>query len=161
MIELNQLRQDKPDDYQYEVKRNRILGPAVKGTVTVDGMTKDFYLKLPSPAVHDDLRNSFYYEFNQHLPIPPRLMDQPYTERDVTVTYGFYSETEEFMNRFQAGRVALECGQVNQRHTFLTTADLRDGKPQESSLRNLPPSIHKLPGTLKKGKRWAKPGRLK
>ena len=147
-----------------EFESEKILGVAVQGKIKLeDGTFKEFYYNRQSPASHDDLRNHFYHEEGLFLPIPSALGAVEWEERGITVTYGFYSEAEKFLNRRQAARIAYSCGQTLAFTNLLTSVDLNDKIAYDTErLRKPTGGTHKLTSLNKpKGKRWAKPGRLK
>ena len=147
-----------------EIENEKILGVAIKGNIKEeDGTLTDFYYKLKSPAVHSDLRSRFYSEHGVFLPEPPRLTSEPWEERFITVTYGFFSENEEFLTRRQAARIAFVCGQIPHSVELLTSDDLnsnvRIARDSAKKVSVYGSGIANSVGG--KTKRWSKPGRLK
>lgn len=146
---------------QDDIEAEMIRGPVIKGTIVIDGETKPFYIKMLSPAVHEDLRNQFYHEYNRFAPMPSFLTDKEHTAGDITITYGFYSDSEEFLNRRQAARIAWSTRQVKTDIGLLTTADLVKPTVSSTSTGKEVKQFGYGPKTGKPTKRFAKPGRLK
>lgn len=111
-------------DYDERIEGERIRGVAIKGTITTNGVVKEFYIKLPIPAMHSDLRDSFFSEYGKWAPMPPSLTEKEYVKDDIVVTYGFYSNDVPFMNRWKAGAIAYACGQTKYRRQLLTSNEL-------------------------------------